>query len=150
MALLCMCEKLPSCTGSSRRRVSLKIPREAEPHNGLNLLTAIADMFQLVGYKFLVQGSSVLSGLLLLYFFLKLFTLIKLSSSFWQNSVPEGILKKSHADLKWSISSASTVVADLVSIESPEVHIALCSLGGFGLISEIILSLKTLGRQDCH
>ena len=37
--------------------------RCSEPRNGLNMLTAFADTFQLVGHAFLLQVPSVFSGL---------------------------------------------------------------------------------------
>ena len=108
MALLYTFEKLLACVAPEESLVE-NPQRCPGPHNDLNLLTAFADTFQLVGHVFLLQvGLCSFRTFLLLYFFLKLFTFIKLAPVFWQNPVPGGILKKSHVDLKYTVSSAST------------------------------------------
>jgi hypothetical protein len=68
-------------------------PRGSASPNGLNLLAAITDIFQLVCWVQAPDPSLVCPfRIFLLYLFFKLFTLIKLNSGSWQNPVPEGIL----------------------------------------------------------
>ena len=80
-------------------RVLLKIPGSSEPRDGLNGLAPIPDVLTSWAQ---VPAPSLCCPfrIFLFYLLLKLFTLIKLSSSFWQNPVPGGILKKSHVELK--------------------------------------------------
>jgi len=62
MTLLCTFEKLPACV-APEESLAENPQRCPGPHNDLNLLTACAGTFQLVGHVFLLQVASVLSGL---------------------------------------------------------------------------------------